>query len=90
MVCPAKGNQINVCAVRRRRRRYVRRKNAGEVDGRSGEMPNERNIAILFSPSSGDGWQIVDCRVVGFWRAAVSPWRGVVLSRRVRGEHRTS
>lgn len=42
---PAKGNQINVCTVGRCRRRYVRRKNAGEVDGR-GKIPNEKNIML--------------------------------------------
>jgi len=39
----AKGNQINVRAVGRCRRRYVRRKNTGEEDGR-GKTPNEKNI----------------------------------------------
>jgi len=50
----AKGNQINVCAVGRSRRRYVRRKNTGEEDGR-GKMLNEKTIK-LFWPSS-DGYR---------------------------------
>ncbi|KAL5232655.1 hypothetical protein ACI65C_000065 [Semiaphis heraclei] len=46
---PAKGNQTNVCAVGRCRRRYVRRVNTGEVDdGSSGkDVSNERNIIQL-------------------------------------------